>query len=154
MTKGKLQKKSFQTVSFFHNAARNVEKPAVLPFNRKKRGAWWHTVRVEERKGKRQLCLKRTATGGTIRTSPGYWPKARPTKSDWRISAGKHSSRRKELGEQFARQPYAVAKAVKDAYCNKDMLLPALALAPRVMPRSNWNFLIKELLSHWWLNRR
>nr|VUD29424.1 GntR family transcriptional regulator [Raoultella sp. NCTC 9187] len=70
--------------------------------------------------------------------------------SDRRISAGKHSPRcEMELGEQFGVSRTAVREAVKTLTA-KGMLLPRPRIGTRVMPRSSWNFLDKELLS-WWL---
>ncbi len=76
-----------------------------------------------------------------------YWPKSSPKKNtDWRISAGKHSSRRNGVGEQFGVSRTAVREAVKTLTA-KGMLLPRPRIGTRVMPRSSWNFLDKELLS-------
>lgn len=83
------------------------------------------------------------------RTFPGYWPKSSPKNTDWRISAGKHSSRRNGVGGAVRRKPYRRPRSGEDAYC-KGMLLPRPRIGTRVMPRSSWNFLDKELLS-WWL---
>ncbi len=44
------------------------------------------------------------------------------------------------------RQPYRRPRSGEDAYC-KGMLLPRPRIGTRVMPRSSWNFLDKELLS-------
>ena len=54
-----------------------------------------------------------------------------------------------ELGEQFGVSRTAVREAVKTLTA-KGMLLPRPRIGTRVMPRSSWNFLDKELLS-WWL---
>ncbi|MBB1202396.1 FadR family transcriptional regulator [Enterobacteriaceae bacterium 89] len=54
-----------------------------------------------------------------------------------------------ELGEQFGVSRTAVREAVK-TLAAKGMLLPRPRIGTRVMPRSSWNFLDKELLS-WWL---
>lgn len=54
-----------------------------------------------------------------------------------------------ELGEQFGVSRTAVREAVK-TLAAKGMLLPRPRIGTRVMPRSNWNFLDKELLG-WWL---
>ncbi len=50
-----------------------------------------------------------------------------------------------ELGEQFGVSRTAVREAVKTL--QKGMLLPRPRIGTRVMPRSSWNFLDKELLS-------
>ncbi len=76
----------------------------------------------------------------------GYWPKSSPKNTDWRISAGKHSSRRNGVGGAVRRKPYRRPRSGEDAYC-KGMLLPRPRIGTRVMPRSSWNFLDKELLS-------
>ncbi len=68
---------------------------------------------------------------------------------DRRIPAGKYSSGEMELGEQFGVSRTAVREAVKTLTA-KGMLLPRPRIGTRVMPRSSWNFLDKELLS-WWL---
>ena len=54
-----------------------------------------------------------------------------------------------ELGEQFGVSRTAVREAVKTLTA-KGMLLPRPRIGTRVMPRSSWNFLDKELLG-WWL---
>ncbi|HEY4467481.1 MAG TPA: FadR/GntR family transcriptional regulator [Klebsiella sp.] len=54
-----------------------------------------------------------------------------------------------ELGEQFGVSRTAVREAVK-ILAAKGMLLPRPRIGTRVMPRSSWNFLDKELLA-WWL---
>lgn len=54
-----------------------------------------------------------------------------------------------ELGEQFGVSRTAVREAVKTLTA-KGMVLPRPRIGTRVMPRSNWNFLDKELLA-WWL---
>ena len=54
-----------------------------------------------------------------------------------------------ELGEQFGVSRTAVREAVK-TLAAKGMLLPRPRIGTRVMPRSSWNFLDKELLA-WWL---
>lgn len=54
-----------------------------------------------------------------------------------------------ELGEQFGVSRTAVREAVKTLTA-KGMVLPRPRIGTRVMPRSDWNFLDKELLS-WWL---
>jgi DNA-binding FadR family transcriptional regulator len=54
-----------------------------------------------------------------------------------------------ELGEQFGVSRTAVREAVKTLTA-KGMLLPRPRIGTRVMPRSSWNFLDKELLA-WWL---
>ena len=54
-----------------------------------------------------------------------------------------------ELGEQFGVSRTAVREAVK-TLAAKGMLLPRPRIGTRVMPRSSWNFLDKELLS-WWM---
>lgn len=54
-----------------------------------------------------------------------------------------------ELGEQYGVSRTAVREAVKTLTA-KGMILPRPRIGTRVMPRSNWNFLDKELLS-WWL---
>lgn len=51
-----------------------------------------------------------------------------------------------ELGEQFGVSRTAVREAVKTLTA-KGMLLPRPRIGTRVMPRSSWNFLDKELLS-------
>lgn len=54
-----------------------------------------------------------------------------------------------ELGEQFGVSRTAVREAVKTLTA-KGMVLPRPRIGTRVMPRNNWNFLDKELLT-WWL---
>lgn len=54
-----------------------------------------------------------------------------------------------ELGEQFGVSRTAVREAVKTLTA-KGMVLPRPRIGTRVMPRSDWNFLDKELIS-WWL---
>lgn len=54
-----------------------------------------------------------------------------------------------ELGEQFGVSRTVVREAVKTLTA-KGMLLPRPRIGTRVMPRSDWNFLDKELLS-WWM---
>ena len=54
-----------------------------------------------------------------------------------------------ELGEQFGVSRTAVREAVKTLTA-KGMVLPRPRIGTRVMPKSNWNFLDKELLS-WWM---
>ena len=54
-----------------------------------------------------------------------------------------------ELGEQFGVSRTAVREAVKTLSA-KGMVLPRPRIGTRVMPRSSWNFLDKELLS-WWM---
>ena len=54
-----------------------------------------------------------------------------------------------ELGEQYGVSRTAVREAVKTLTA-KGMVLPRPRIGTRVMPRSNWNFLDKELLS-WWM---
>lgn len=54
-----------------------------------------------------------------------------------------------ELGEQFGVSRTAVREAVKTLTA-KGMVLPRPRIGTRVMPRSHWNFLDKELLS-WWM---
>jgi len=55
-----------------------------------------------------------------------------------------------ELGEQFGVSRTAVREAVKTLTA-KGMVLPRPRIGTRVMPRENWNFLDKELLS-WWMS--
>ena len=55
-----------------------------------------------------------------------------------------------ELGEQFGVSRTAIREAVKTLTA-KGMVLPRPRIGTRVMPRGNWNFLDKELLS-WWLS--
>ena len=54
-----------------------------------------------------------------------------------------------ELGEQFGVSRTAVREAVKTLTA-KGMVLPRPRIGTRVMPRSSWNFLDKELLA-WWM---
>ena len=54
-----------------------------------------------------------------------------------------------ELGEQFGVSRTAVREAVK-TLAAKGMLLPRPRIGTRVLARSSWNFLDKELLA-WWL---
>ncbi len=54
-----------------------------------------------------------------------------------------------ELGEQFGVSRTAVREAVKTLTA-KGMVLPRPRIGTRVMPRSSWNFLDKELLV-WWM---
>ena len=54
-----------------------------------------------------------------------------------------------ELGEQFGVSRTAVREAVKTLTA-KGMVLPRPRMGTRVMPRSSWNFLDKELLA-WWM---
>ena len=54
-----------------------------------------------------------------------------------------------ELGEKFGVSRTAVREAVKTLTA-KGMVLPRPRIGTRVMPRENWNFLDKELLS-WWM---
>lgn len=54
-----------------------------------------------------------------------------------------------ELGEQFGVSRTAVREAVKTLTA-KGMVLPRPRIGTRVMPKSSWNFLDKELLS-WWM---
>lgn len=54
-----------------------------------------------------------------------------------------------ELGELFGVSRTAVREAVKTLTA-KGMLLPRPRIGTRVMPRSHWNFLDKELLT-WWM---
>lgn len=54
-----------------------------------------------------------------------------------------------ELGEQFGVSRTAVREAVKTLTA-KGMVLPRPRIGTRVMPRSRWNFLDKELLT-WWM---
>lgn len=54
-----------------------------------------------------------------------------------------------ELGEQFGVSRTVVREAVKTLTA-KGMLLPRPRIGTRVMSRSDWNFLDKELLS-WWM---
>lgn len=54
-----------------------------------------------------------------------------------------------ELGEKFGVSRTAVREAVKTLTA-KGMVLPRPRIGTRVMPRGNWNFLDKELLS-WWM---
>ena len=54
-----------------------------------------------------------------------------------------------ELGEAFGVSRTAVREAVKTLTA-KGMVLPRPRIGTRVMPKSNWNFLDKELLS-WWM---
>lgn len=54
-----------------------------------------------------------------------------------------------DLGEQFGVSRTVVREAVKTLTA-KGMLLPRPRIGTRVMPRSDWNFLDKELLS-WWM---
>ncbi|MGG7448427.1 FadR/GntR family transcriptional regulator [Kosakonia oryzendophytica] len=55
-----------------------------------------------------------------------------------------------ELGEQFGVSRTAIREAVKTLTA-KGMVLPRPRIGTRVMPRGNWNFLDKELLS-WWMS--
>ncbi|AHJ75922.1 MULTISPECIES: FadR/GntR family transcriptional regulator [Kosakonia] len=55
-----------------------------------------------------------------------------------------------ELGEKFGVSRTAVREAVKTLTA-KGMVLPRPRIGTRVMPRGNWNFLDKELLS-WWMH--
>lgn len=54
-----------------------------------------------------------------------------------------------ELGEAFGVSRTAVREAVKTLTA-KGMVLPRPRIGTRVMPKSSWNFLDKELLS-WWM---
>lgn len=54
-----------------------------------------------------------------------------------------------ELGELFGVSRTAVREAVKTLTA-KGMVLPRPRIGTRVMPRSSWNFLDKELLT-WWM---
>ncbi len=54
-----------------------------------------------------------------------------------------------ELGELFGVSRTAVREAVKTLTA-KGMVLPRPRIGTRVMPRSHWNFLDKELLT-WWM---
>jgi DNA-binding FadR family transcriptional regulator len=54
-----------------------------------------------------------------------------------------------ELGELFSVSRTAVREAVKTLTA-KGMVLPRPRIGTRVMPRSHWNFLDKELLT-WWM---
>lgn len=54
-----------------------------------------------------------------------------------------------ELGQQFGVSRTAVREAVKTLTA-KGMVLPRPRIGTRVMPKSSWNFLDKELLS-WWM---
>lgn len=54
-----------------------------------------------------------------------------------------------ELGELFGVSRTAVREAVKTLTA-KGMVLPRPRIGTRVMPRSDWNFLDKELLT-WWM---
>lgn len=54
-----------------------------------------------------------------------------------------------ELGEKFGVSRTAVREAVKTLTA-KGMVLPRPRIGTRVMPKGNWNFLDKELLS-WWM---
>ena len=54
-----------------------------------------------------------------------------------------------ELGELFGVSRTAVREAVKTLTA-KGMILPRPRIGTRVMPRSHWNFLDKELLT-WWM---
>lgn len=54
-----------------------------------------------------------------------------------------------ELGDRFGVSRTAVREAVK-TLAAKGMLLPRPRIGTRVLPRSSWNFLDKELLA-WWL---
>lgn len=56
-----------------------------------------------------------------------------------------------ELGELFGVSRTAVREAVKTLTA-KGMLLPRPRIGTRVMPRSHWNFLDKELIS-WWMTK-
>lgn len=53
------------------------------------------------------------------------------------------------LGERFGVSRTAVREAVKTLTA-KGMLLPRPRIGTRIMPRSSWNFLDKELLT-WWM---
>lgn len=55
-----------------------------------------------------------------------------------------------ELGEKFGVSRTAVREAVKTLTA-KGIVLPRPRIGTRVMPRDNWNFLDKELLS-WWMH--
>ncbi|WP_437888204.1 FadR/GntR family transcriptional regulator [Phytobacter sp. V91] len=55
-----------------------------------------------------------------------------------------------ELGEQFGVSRTAVREAIK-TLAAKGMVLPRPRIGTRVMPRENWNFLDKELLT-WWMS--
>ncbi|WP_036114065.1 FadR/GntR family transcriptional regulator [Mangrovibacter sp. MFB070] len=56
-----------------------------------------------------------------------------------------------ELGELYSVSRTAVREAVK-TLAAKGMVLPRPRIGTRVMPRSNWNFLDKELLT-WWMTQ-
>lgn len=56
-----------------------------------------------------------------------------------------------ELGELFGVSRTAVREAVKTLTA-KGMLLPRPRIGTRVMPRSHWNFLDKELIA-WWMTK-
>jgi len=56
-----------------------------------------------------------------------------------------------ELGELFGVSRTAVREAVK-TLAAKGMLLPRPRIGTRVMPRSQWNFLDKELIT-WWMTK-
>ena len=56
-----------------------------------------------------------------------------------------------ELGELFGVSRTAVREAVKTLTA-KGMVLPRPRIGTRVMPRSHWNFLDKELIS-WWMTK-
>lgn len=56
-----------------------------------------------------------------------------------------------ELGDLFGVSRTAVREAVK-TLAAKGMLLPRPRIGTRVMPRSHWNFLDKELIA-WWMTK-
>lgn len=56
-----------------------------------------------------------------------------------------------ELGELYGVSRTAVREAVKTLTA-KGMLLPRPRIGTRVMPRSHWNFLDKELIA-WWMTK-
>ncbi len=56
-----------------------------------------------------------------------------------------------ELGELYSVSRTAVREAVK-TLAAKGMVLPRPRIGTRVMPRSHWNFLDKELLT-WWMTQ-
>ena len=141
--------KKFSTVSFFSNAARNVAKNrrfAVLTdetgrlvaycYSRGKKGTAFMSLSAQQLAAQKNISWVLAEKLAQKILTGEYQPES--------ILPGEM-----ELGEQFGVSRTAVREAVKTLTA-KGMLLPRPRIGTRVMPRSSWNFLDKELLS-WWL---